>query len=179
MSDPEQAGPRKAPSYPDHGAGAGAGSSTAVLALCLSGRGRYLGNLRHLSGKQDARLLRSGRAEPAGAFAGDELSPGRRPPRRDSEGAGSTPPSDGAATPVLAAASEAGLTRARMLPPPGALGGAGRGGGQGRSQAGAGLASTTSFVPGDVPKLCCPARKPPAFESVWLLRLKQIKRKHS
>lgn len=79
MSDPKQARPRKAPSYPDHGAGSTA--VLAVLALCLSGRGRYLGNLRHLSGKQDARLLRSGRAEPAGAFAfaGDELSPGRRP----------------------------------------------------------------------------------------------------
>ena len=61
-----------------------------------------------------------------------------------------------------------------------ARGAAGGGkGGRGRSQAGAGLASATSFVPGDVPKLCCPARKPPAFKSVWLLRLKQIKRKHS
>lgn len=53
------------------------------------------------------------------------------------------------------------------------------GGGAGEEPAGAGLASTTSFVPGDILKLCCPARKPPAFESVWLLRLKQIKRKHS
>lgn len=75
VSDPEQAGLRKSPSSPDHGAR----SSTAVLALCLSGRGRYLGNLRHLSGKRDAWLLQPGRAEHSGAFAGDELSPGRRP----------------------------------------------------------------------------------------------------
>ena len=44
-------------------------------------------------------------------------------PRRDSEGAGSTPPSDRVATPALAAASEAGLTGARMLPRPGRCGG--------------------------------------------------------
>lgn len=176
MSDPEQAGLRKSPSSPDHEAR----SSTAVLALCLSGRGRYLGNLRHLSGKRDAGSSSLGEQSPPAPSQETNCHQGGAR-RRDSEGTGSTPPSDGAAAPALAAACEAGLTRARMLPHPSSKGrqpGA-LGGGAGEEPAGAGLASTTSFVPGDILKLCCPARKPPAFESVWLLRLKQIKRKPS
>lgn len=130
MSDPEQAGLRKSPSSPDHEAR----SSTAVLALCLSGRGRYLGNLRHLSGKRDAGSSSLGEQSPPAPSQETNCHQGGAR-RRDSEGTGSTPPSDGAAAPALAAACEAGLTRARMLPhpsskgrQPGALGGGGRGG---------------------------------------------------
>lgn len=90
-------------------------SPTAVLALRSSGRGRYLGKPRHLSSQRGARLRRPGRASPPAPSRETRCHRGGAP-RRDSEGAGSTPPGDGALwrlpqPPRL-------LTRARMLPRP-------------------------------------------------------------
>lgn len=90
--------------------------SIAVLTLCLSGRGRYLGNTRHLSGncshgRDDRRRpgfsslgKQSLSATPRETSCHRECVPHRE--RCDSERAGSTPPGDGAAL-LLAAASQA------------------------------------------------------------------------
>ena len=177
MSDPEQAGPRKAPSYPDHGSEPEPAAPMQSSPSAYQGGGvTWATSAISLANKTPGSSGLGERSPPAPSRE-TSCHRGGAPLGVTQKGLGARLPVTGRPLRRLPQPPRLGSREHACSPRPGRLGG--RGGGQGRSQAGAGLASTTSFVPGDVPKLCCPARKPPAFESVWLLRLKQIKRKHS